>query len=71
MLIAFQDFLVSGVRGQMTEVRGQKSEDRGQKSEDRRQKAGRTVTSYELKMKSRNVLNAKLETRNAQPATGI
>jgi len=39
LLIAFQDFLVSGVRGQMTEVRGQKSEDRGQKSEDRGQRS--------------------------------
>jgi len=38
LLIAFQDFLVSGVRGQ-------KSEDRGQKTEDRKQDEQLRVTS--------------------------
>ena len=39
LLIAFQYFLVSGVRGQKTEDRSQKSEDRGQRTEVRGQKS--------------------------------
>jgi len=65
----------SEVRGQRTEDRGQKSEDRGQRTEDRSQKsevrgqkAGRTVTSYELRVKDEKPERTEPETRDTQRA---
>jgi len=62
LLIAFQDFLVSGVRGQMTEVRSQRTEDRSQRTESR-------TNSYELRVKDEKPERTERETRNAQPAS--
>jgi len=50
------------------EDRNQKSEIRGQKSEVRGQKAGRTVTSYELRVKDEKPERTEPETRNTQRA---